>query len=33
MQAYQVKIGALQQEVPLDALFDASFFERTPKAG
>lgn len=26
MQAYQVKLGSLKEEVPLDALFDASFF-------
>ncbi|MHB2166183.1 ABC transporter substrate-binding protein [Alsobacter sp. R-9] len=28
MQAYQVKLGSLKEEVPLDALFDASFFLR-----
>lgn len=26
MQAYQVKLGSLKEEVPLDALFDTSFF-------
>ncbi|MBK9080856.1 MAG: ABC transporter substrate-binding protein [Rhizobiales bacterium] len=26
MQAYQVKLGSLKEEAPLDALFDASFF-------
>ncbi len=28
MQAYQVKIGSLDKENPLDGLFDASFFEK-----
>lgn len=28
LQRYQVKLGALDREVPLDGLFDASFFER-----
>lgn len=28
MQAYQVKIGALEKETPLDGLFDASYYEK-----
>ena len=28
MQAYQVKIGSLDKEYPLDGLFDASFYEK-----
>jgi NitT/TauT family transport system substrate-binding protein len=32
MQAYQVKLGSLQQEAPLDALFETRFFERAPKS-
>lgn len=28
MQAYQVKLGALDQEAPLDGLFDPSFYEK-----
>lgn len=31
MQAYQVKLGSLKEEVPLDALFDASFYDKAPK--
>jgi NitT/TauT family transport system substrate-binding protein len=30
MQAYQVKLGSLKEEVPLDALFDSRYFERAP---
>lgn len=33
MQAYQVKLGSLKEEVPLDALFDSRFFERAPATG
>jgi NitT/TauT family transport system substrate-binding protein len=32
MQAYQVKLGSLQQEAPLDALFEPRFFQRAPKS-
>jgi len=28
MQAYQVSIGTLDKEVPLDGLFEPRFFER-----
>ena len=28
MQAYQVKIGSLDKEYPLDGLFDPSFYEK-----
>lgn len=31
MQAYQVKLGSLKEEVPLDALFDASFHDKAAK--
>lgn len=31
MQAYQVSIGTLEKDVPLDGLFDASFFEKAGK--
>ncbi|MDO9441273.1 MAG: ABC transporter substrate-binding protein, partial [Beijerinckiaceae bacterium] len=31
MQAYQVSIGTLDKDVPLDGLFDASFFEKAGK--
>ena len=31
MQAYQVKLGSLKEEVPLDALFDASFYDKAKK--
>lgn len=31
MQAYQVSIGTLDKDVPLDGLFDASFFEKASK--
>lgn len=30
MQAYQVRLGSLQQEAPLDALFETRYFERAP---
>jgi len=30
MQAYQVKLGTLKEEQPLDALFDSSFFAKAP---
>ncbi|MCX7323033.1 MAG: ABC transporter substrate-binding protein [Hyphomicrobiales bacterium] len=30
MQTYQVKLGTLKEEVPLDALFDKRFIERAP---
>jgi NitT/TauT family transport system substrate-binding protein len=30
MQAYQVKLGSLKEEVPLDSLFDTRFFEKVP---
>jgi NitT/TauT family transport system substrate-binding protein len=30
MQAFQVKIGSLDKEYPLDGLFDASFYEKAP---
>lgn len=30
-QAYQVKLGSLKEAVPLDELFDASFYARAPK--
>lgn len=32
MQAYQVKLGALDKEYPLEGLFDASFFQKAPKS-
>jgi NitT/TauT family transport system substrate-binding protein len=32
MQRYQVKLGALKEEVPLDALFETRFFARVPTA-
>ena len=31
MQAYQVSIGTLDKDVPLDGLFDASFFEKATR--
>jgi NitT/TauT family transport system substrate-binding protein len=31
MQAYQVKLGSLKEEVPLDALFDTSFYARAKR--
>jgi len=31
MQAFQVSIGTLDKDVPLDGLFDASFYEKAPK--
>ena len=31
MQAFQVSIGTLDKDVPLDGLFDASFYERATK--
>lgn len=33
MQAYQVKLGALEKELPLDGLFDAQYYERASKTG
>ena len=33
MQAYQVKLGSLDEDAPLDALFDTSFFEKAKAAG
>lgn len=33
MQAYQVKLGSLQHEAPLDALFEPRFFARAPRSG
>ncbi len=32
MQAYQVKLGSLKEEVPLDALFDTSFYVKAAGA-
>jgi len=32
MQSYQVKLGSLKEEVPLDALFDTRFIENAPAA-
>lgn len=32
MQAYQVKLGALDKEYPLEGLFDPSFFQKAPKS-
>lgn len=31
MQAYQVKLGSLKEEVPLDALFDVSYYDKAKK--
>lgn len=31
MQAFQVSIGTLDKDVPLDGLFDGSFYEKAPK--
>lgn len=31
MQSYQVKLGSLKEEVPLDALIDASFYDKAKK--
>ena len=31
MQAFQVSIGTLDKDVPLDGLFDASFYEKARK--
>jgi NitT/TauT family transport system substrate-binding protein len=31
MQTYQVKLGSLKEEVPLDALFDASFYAKAKR--
>lgn len=33
MQAYQVKLGSLDKELPFEGLFDHSFFERASKGG
>nr|WP_244600222.1 ABC transporter substrate-binding protein [Blastochloris tepida] len=33
MQSYQVKLGSLAEDAPLDALFDTSFFEKAKAAG
>jgi NitT/TauT family transport system substrate-binding protein len=33
MQAYQVRLGTLQKEEPLDALFEQRFFARVPASG
>lgn len=33
MQAYQVKLGSLEKELPFDGLFDTSFYEKAVKAG
>ena len=32
MQAYQVKLGSLEKEYPLEGLFDPSFFQKAPKS-
>ncbi|WP_293862682.1 ABC transporter substrate-binding protein [uncultured Alsobacter sp.] len=32
MQAYQVKLGSLDKEYPLEGLFDPSFFQKAPKS-
>lgn len=32
MQAYQVKLGSLEKELPFDGLFETSFYERAVKA-
>ena len=32
MQAYQVKLGSLEKELPFDGLFETQFFERASKA-
>ena len=32
MQAYQVKLGELEKENPLESLFDPSFFQKAPKS-
>ena len=33
MQAYQVKLGSLDKELPFDGLFETQYFERAAKAG
>ncbi|MGO4706193.1 ABC transporter substrate-binding protein [Microvirga sp. 2MCAF38] len=33
MQAYQVKLGSLDKELPFDGLFESKFFERATKGG
>lgn len=33
MQAYQVKLGSLDKELPFDGLFDAQYYERAIKTG
>lgn len=33
MQAYQVKLGSLEKELPFDGLFETQYFERALKAG
>lgn len=33
MQAYQVKLGSLEKELPFDGLFDTSFYAKAVKAG
>jgi hypothetical protein len=33
MQAYQVKLGSLAEEAPLDALFDTRFYDKAKAAG
>ena len=32
MQAYQVKLGSLEKELPFDGLFETQFYERALKA-
>ena len=33
MQAYQVKLGSLEKELPFDGLFETQYYERAIKAG
>ena len=33
MQAYQVKLGSLEKELPFDGLFETQYFERAIKTG
>ena len=33
MQAYQVKLGSLEKELPFDGLFETQFYEKAAKAG
>ena len=33
MQAYQVKLGSLEKELPFDGLFETQYYERAVKAG